>query len=150
MESRIGFVGGVGVGKDGLKSVSRSSYVCMCENSDGESVARAPMKSNSAGFKEEFLSSVGVRGPGSRPKFDLRPKSKRPVELQVCDMCKGSGETFCSICEGTVNINVDGTVIPCPKCGGSNKVECGNCRQTGLLPELVKGWENTLNSMFKK
>mmetsp|Transcript_5002 Transcript_5002/g.13483 ORF Transcript_5002/g.13483 Transcript_5002/m.13483 type:complete len:141 (+) Transcript_5002:67-489(+) len=109
-----------------------------------------PKRSQSAGFKDESLPEIGVRGPGSRPKFDLRPKRFRAKEEQVCGMCSGSGETFCSICEGVANVRTDGTLLKCPKCGGTNVVSCGNCRGTGALPELVEGWEYKLDKMFKR
>ncbi|KAA8499960.1 hypothetical protein FVE85_7545 [Porphyridium purpureum] len=106
--------------------------------------------SKSAGFKNEFLPEIGTRGPGSRPFWDLRPSSERKAEERVCDMCRGTGTTFCGMCEGATMIQADGSELKCPACKGTNKAHCGSCRGTGKLAELTPGYENTLDSFLQK
>lgn len=133
--------------------VSTPPSICMTKKPADESSHPKPESSPSpkptrsrkktirsnATFKNEFLPEFGVKGPGSRPNWDLRPKSLRTDDENpdVCDACDGSGRTICSFCLGTDFQNADGSFTTCPACDGKHLVTCSACFGTKKNIELV-------------
>lgn len=93
---------------------------------------------STASWSDAYFEPFGRKGPGSRPEWDLRPRSLRTdVEGPVlCDFCKGTGEQICSICSGNEYFGPDGKVT-CPACEGKKKVPCSTCFGTLKQIELV-------------
>lgn len=104
--------------------------------------ARKPLKTvrSSATWADTFLPGFGRKGPGSRPDWDLRPKSLRnelKEQDKICDNCKGTGKMICSFCEGTLFTSADGADMKCPACSGVQSVTCSACFGTLRQIELV-------------
>ncbi|PXF42346.1 hypothetical protein BWQ96_07935 [Gracilariopsis chorda] len=147
--------------------VRTSPSICMTEKPADESSQPKPesspspspstsrkktVKSN-ASFKNEFLPEFGVKGPGSRPPWDLRPKSlRKEVENpEVCDCCRGTGIMTCSFCSGTDFQKADGSFSKCPACDGKKQVQCSVCFGTKKNIELEGSWwEKGIAALFSK
>lgn len=131
-----------------LPSATRSyQKASICMTAAKESVPKVqakPAKSlaSTATWAQVFLPDFGRKGPGSRPNWDLRPKSLRTVEegSGICDSCEGSGVMTCSFCLGTPFKNEHGVVEPCPACGGEVTVTCSACFGSSKQIEPVGNW----------
>lgn len=94
---------------------------------------------SSASWANEFLPEFGRKGPGSRPHWDLRPKSLRSDDegAGVCDNCKGTGVMDCSICSGLISYDENGTALMCGACKNKFQVTCSTCFGSKKQVELV-------------
>lgn len=130
---------------------NRRTAVCMTSEGNNEDPGENPTspQSNSskpkktirssASWANEFFPGFGRKGPGSRPDWDLRPKSLRSKDegAGVCDSCKGTGLMTCTFCQGSDFYRPDGAVLKCPACGGKSNVTCSACFGTSKQIELV-------------
>ena len=126
---------------------STPANVFMCKKPADPPVAsvarKKPKKTvrSNASWANNFLAEFGRKGPGSRPEWDLRPKSLRTEireDARICSNCDGTGLMTCSFCEGIEFIAADGSVIECPACHGEHLVTCSACFGTGKQVELVR------------
>lgn len=94
---------------------------------------------SNASWGFEFYPGFKTKGPGSRPLWDLRPKSfQSDVEdSNVCDSCKGTGTMPCTICNGNAFFSEDGSTVLCPGCKNKFQVTCSVCFGTKKQIELV-------------
>ncbi|CAN8070538.1 unnamed protein product [Agarophyton chilense] len=157
------FVSAIPLRRATEQRISAKPKVCMSEKPSDEpqqppsTTPSTPKKIkktilSNASFSEEFLPEFGEKGPGSRPPWDLRPKSlKKDVENpDVCDGCRGTGLMTCSFCSGTSFHTEDGKAIACPACQGK-KVTCSVCFGTKKNIELEgKWWEKGVAALFRK
>lgn len=130
---------------------NRRSAVCMTSEKTNEDPAQQPASSenqtskpkktirSNASWANEFFPGFERKGPGSRPDWDLRPKSLRSKDegAGVCDSCKGTGVMICTFCQGSDFYKPDGSVQKCPACGGKSDVTCSACFGTAKQIELV-------------
>ena len=125
---------------------SHRPWICMSDepkNPDSEKPKREskPIKTvkSSASWTETSYPPIGVKGPGSRPHWDLRPLSLKVGEegVGVCDNCKGSGTMVCTFCNGAEFYNEDGSPTICPACTGESTMTCSVCFGSKKQIELV-------------
>jgi len=60
------------------------------------------------------------------------PSADAPAEVP-CDVCGGSGELECRLCDHGKEINSWGNVVDCSDCDGKGKRKCQHCKGTGKL-----------------
>lgn len=132
-----------------LQRPTKSSYrpsICMSGepkqvDSEKPKSGSKPKKTikSSASWAETFYPPIGVKGPGSRPHWDLRPVSLRPPEegSGVCDNCKGCGTMTCTFCNGAQFFHEDGSPQICPACKGDWNMTCSVCFGSKKQIELV-------------
>lgn len=105
-------------------------------------VTKKPEKTirSSASWANEFHPQFGRKGPGSRPHWDLRPKSLRSVDdgAGICDNCKGTGIMSCTICNGNVSYDENGCALTCGGCKNKFQVTCSTCFGSKKQVELVR------------
>lgn len=111
-------------------------------NSSGkpDTSQRRGLKSN-ASWADVYVAPFDRKGPGSRPEWDLRPRSLRDVseEEKVCPCCSGTGYHTCTICNGN-QFMIDGKFVTCEACHGKTKVPCSTCFGTLKQIELTESW----------
>lgn len=95
---------------------------------------------SNASWGNEFYPQFGRKGPGSRPHWDLRPKSLRSDDegAGVCDDCKGTGIMDCSLCNGAPSYDENGSVLICGACKNKFQVTCSTCFGSKKQVELVR------------
>lgn len=101
--------------------------------------AKKTIRSN-ASWANDFFPGFGKKGPGSRPDWDLRPKSLRSKEegSGICDSCKGTGLMTCSFCQGGDYFKSDGSHMKCPACDSKKTITCSACFGSKKQVELVR------------
>lgn len=117
-----------------------TSPLRMSENeSEKKPVVKGPPLESGATWQYDVFPGFKSKGSGSRPGFDLRPKSLKVGEenVDVCSSCKGTGIMTCTFCEGVNFNNVDGTLRNCPACKNKKDVTCCACFGTAKQIELV-------------
>lgn len=134
------------------RSTNRPSQICMNDEKDsaGEGSAKPkegskkPMKTvrSSASWSDNFFPEFGRKGPGSRPDWDLRPKSLRiddeDDKAGICDNCKGTGVMVCSFCMGGDFHSMDDSMMKCPACASKKEVTCSVCFGSKKQVEMVR------------
>lgn len=107
-----------------------------------------------ASWSNTYLKEFGCRGPGSRPKMDLRPPimvTRGRSNVTACSNCCGTGMATCSICGGMELLTKKGELFTCPGCQGSVKRTCSICYGKGFIGGLTdKWWETTIEEHFER
>jgi hypothetical protein len=99
----------------------------------------SPPKS-SATWANVWLPQFPRKGAGSVIGWDLRPSTLREEDRSgVCDLCRGTGSTVCTICNGNSFMGPSGPV-ECKGCRGKVTVQCGTCYGSGKQVDIVGEW----------
>ena len=65
-----------------------------------------------------------------------RTHAREWLDSDLCGDCRGSGNQYCAICDGTGTLSLDDGVIQradqCPNCMGKGRVRCLSCIGLGL------------------
>lgn len=146
MAGDLGFVGAALPARAAARAPAR---VCMADEAPPTAskpkaplTPAAPPKSN-ATWANVWLPAFPRKGAGSVHGWDLRPGTLKGEEggAGVCDLCRGSGEGPCTICNGHDFMGPEGVKI-CNGCKGKHVVPCGTCYGSGKQIDIVGEWWN--------
>jgi hypothetical protein len=98
-----------------------------------------PVAKSTATWDDKFHEEFPIKGSGSLIGWDLRPSEFREPEngAGICDLCRGTGQTACSFCQGNDYMGPDGTV-KCLACEGKYQVPCPACYTSGKQVDIVR------------